>query len=99
MNLRNGTKAWKQSSGGRQRLDDADLHADIVTSSVRIGADLVRLGDEGLGLGAGETGEGDLQRDLETKAAFGTRTDAHGGGNSGVGWNLWAALRSNELHG
>jgi hypothetical protein len=79
-------------------LDDAELHIHIVASSIRVGARLVRFGDERLGLGSVDAGQGNLQRDLEAETALGARPDTYSRGHGGVRWDLRPALRSNELH-
>src|SRR6202008_767192 len=42
--------------------------------------------------------QGDIERDVEAKTAFGARADADRGGHRGVGRHLRAALRGHELH-
>src|SRR5713226_2673276 len=82
----------------RGRSNDRQANIDIATGGVGIGADLVSLGDERLGLCAGNAGQGHGEVDVQAEAAGRARSDTDGRGYGGVGRYFRAALRSHELH-
>ena len=60
--------------------DHGQANVDIAAGGVGIGADLVGLGDQRLGIRPGKAGQRDREIDVEAKAAFRARADADAGG-------------------
>src|SRR5579863_10655544 len=78
--------------------DHRQADIDVITRGVGVGAHLMRLGDQRLGIRARQPRQRDLQRDVETETAFRARADADRRRYRCVGGYLRAALRRDEFH-
>src|SRR5688572_2355772 len=95
------------SDGGRgvgpkpntQTSDDSQADVDIAPRGVGIRADVVGFLDESLRLCLFHARKRDAQSDIQSEAAFRTRTDADIRGDRGVGRNLDLLLRTGCLQG
>src|ERR1700679_4186063 len=93
-----GRMARPVSRAGRRPLHDLEPDLDVAAGGVGIGTNLVRFFHQSLCLGMREAGKGDLQVDVEAKAAGRARSDADRRGHRRIGGYFRAALRSHELH-
>jgi hypothetical protein len=99
------TPVWEMSgafdwgeSAPMPGLDDAQVDVDIVAYRVGVGANLVCLGDESLGVRSVETGKRNGQCNGQTKSALRSWANSNGCRDRSIVRHLWSTLRGHELH-
>src|SRR5258708_298918 len=80
------------------RIDDGELHRDVVAGGIGVRADLVSLLYQRLRIAPSDAWHGDLEGYVQAIAgSFGSRSDAHGSLDGGVRRNLRSVLRADDL--
>src|SRR5882724_3012251 len=86
------------SSALSMRIDDGELHRDVVAGGIGVRADLVSLLHQRLRIAPSDAWHRDLERNVQAIAgSFGSRSDAHGSLDGGVRGNLRTGLRADDL--
>src|SRR5216683_6723366 len=84
--------------GAMPILDDAQIDVDTITYCVGVRADLVRLGNESLGLRPVETRKRNCERDGQTKSALRSWANSDGCRDRSILRHLWSTSRGHKLH-